>query len=80
MSTSDNLIGSGVSVRADNVVFMADHSVVLALPALIPAFVIVGVVLYVVAKDRRAERDENAENAGDANDTSSTPTEDDENR
>ncbi|MDJ0394092.1 hypothetical protein QMK17_12210 [Rhodococcus sp. G-MC3] len=59
---------------------MADHSVVLALPALIPAFVIVGVVLYVVAKDRRAERDENAENAGDANDTSSTPTEDDENR
>lgn len=42
----------------DNVIYLADHSVVLALPALIPAFVIVGVVLYVVARDRRAERQE----------------------
>lgn len=45
---------------AENIVFLADHSVVLALPALIPAFIIVGVVLYVVARDRRQERDENA--------------------
>nr|WP_089248274.1 hypothetical protein [Rhodococcus kyotonensis] len=45
----------------ENVVYLADHSVVLALPALIPAFVIVAVVLYVVAKDRRAERNENAD-------------------
>ncbi|MGA9870110.1 MAG: hypothetical protein WBQ44_03030 [Rhodococcus sp. (in: high G+C Gram-positive bacteria)] len=42
----------------ENVIYLADHSVVLALPALIPAFVIVGVVLFVVARDRRAERDE----------------------
>jgi hypothetical protein len=48
----------------DNVVYLADHSVVLALPALIPAFVIVGVVLYIVAKDRRAVREENADRAG----------------
>lgn len=47
---------------SQDVVYLADHSVVLALPALIPAFIIVAVVLYIVAKDRRAERNENAEN------------------
>lgn len=47
---------------SEDVVYLADHSVVLALPALIPAFIIVAVVLYIVAKDRRAERNENAEN------------------
>ncbi|OZF44392.1 hypothetical protein CH293_23035 [Rhodococcus sp. 14-2470-1b] len=46
---------------AEDVVYLADHSVVLALPALIPAFIIVAVVLYIVAKDRRAEKNENAE-------------------
>ncbi len=43
---------------SDNVIYLADHSIVLALPALVPAFVIVGVVLFVVARDRRAERNE----------------------
>ncbi|MGB3371969.1 MAG: hypothetical protein WBA81_15215 [Rhodococcus sp. (in: high G+C Gram-positive bacteria)] len=43
---------------SDNVIYLADHSIVLALPALVPAFVIVGVVLFVVARDRRAERSE----------------------
>lgn len=42
----------------NDVVYLADHSVVLALPALVPAFVIVGVVLFVVGRDRRAERAE----------------------
>ncbi|WP_338892157.1 hypothetical protein [Rhodococcus sovatensis] len=51
---------------SDNVVYLADHSVVLALPALVPAFVIVGVVLFVVARDRRAER-----NDGTASDSDS---------
>lgn len=46
-------------------VYLADHSVVLALPALIPAFVIVGVVLFVVGKDRRAERNENRNRSAD---------------
>lgn len=49
----------------NDVVYLADHSVVLALPALIPAFVIVAVVLYVVAKDRRAERQEAEDGAAD---------------
>lgn len=48
----------------ENVVYLADHSVVLALPALIPAFVIVGVVLFVVARDRRAERNESDQASG----------------
>lgn len=51
---------------SDNVIYLADHSVVLALPALVPAFVIVGVVLFVVARDRRAER-----NSGAASDSES---------
>jgi hypothetical protein len=34
-------------------VYLADHSLLLALPAVIPAFVVAGVVLYVVARDRR---------------------------
>lgn len=56
-----------VENATEDVVYLADHSVVLALPALIPAFIIVGVVLYVVARDRRAERDENGP-AGDGGD------------
>lgn len=56
-------------------VYLADHSVVLALPALIPAFVIVGVVLFVVARDRRAERSEDAAVQNDSSDGSSTPEE-----
>ncbi len=54
-----------VEGAADNVVYLADHSVVLALPALIPAFIIVGVVLYVVARDRKAERDEDGPPSGE---------------
>ncbi|KZF07174.1 MAG: hypothetical protein WBD41_00785 [Rhodococcus sp. (in: high G+C Gram-positive bacteria)] len=55
-----------------NVIYLADHSVVLALPALVPAFVIVGVVLFVVARDRRAERNEGSasDSESDGADTS----------
>lgn len=51
---------------SENVVYLADHSVVLALPALVPAFVIVGVVLFVVARDRRAERNEGTASDSDS--------------
>ncbi|MGU3433007.1 hypothetical protein ACNHUS_08300 [Actinomycetes bacterium M1A6_2h] len=43
---------------ASDVVYLADHSLVLAIPAVAPAFVIVGVVLFVVLRDRRAEKAE----------------------
>ncbi|WP_027506371.1 hypothetical protein [Rhodococcus sp. UNC23MFCrub1.1] len=42
-----------------NVIYLADHSVVLALPAVIPAVLIALVVIVIVVRDRRAERAEN---------------------
>ncbi len=36
-----------------DVVFLADHSVLLAIPAFAPAFVVAGVVIYVAMRDRR---------------------------
>jgi hypothetical protein len=36
----------------------AHHAVLLAIPAFIPAIVLVGVVLYIARKDRREEREE----------------------
>ena len=39
-------------------VLWAHHAALLAIPALVPAVVVVGVVLYIARKDRRAERDE----------------------
>ncbi|WP_176457901.1 hypothetical protein [Rhodococcus sp. 06-1460-1B] len=50
---------------ASDVVYLADHSVVLAIPAVAPALIIVAAVLYVVRKDRRAERAEKLEQEGE---------------
>ncbi|MBM7417208.1 MULTISPECIES: hypothetical protein [Nocardiaceae] len=56
-----------------NVIYLADHSVVLALPAVIPALLIALVVIVIVVRDRRAERAENAENElKDANEREGT--------
>jgi hypothetical protein len=37
---------------------LAHHAALLAIPAFIPAIVVVGVVLYIARKDRREERQE----------------------
>lgn len=37
----------------------AHHAALLAIPAFVPAIVVVGVVLYIARKDRREEREEN---------------------
>lgn len=37
---------------------MADHSALLALPALVPAAAVVGAILYIARKDRREEAEE----------------------
>jgi hypothetical protein len=37
---------------------LAHHAALLAIPALVPAVVVVGVVLYIARKDRREEREE----------------------
>lgn len=38
----------------------AHHAALLAIPAFVPAVVVVGVVLYIARKDRLAEAEENA--------------------
>ena len=37
---------------------LAHHAALLAIPALVPAVVVVGVVLYIARRDRLAEREE----------------------
>lgn len=39
--------------RYAEVVVLADHSVLLAIPAFLPAFLIAGVVLVIAVRDRR---------------------------
>ena len=48
-----------------DVIVLADHSVLLAIPAFAPAVVVVGVVVYVAMRDRRRKRDApQGENSG----------------
>ncbi len=42
-----------------DIVWQAHHALVLAIPAFVPAIIVVGVVFYVARKDRLAEREEN---------------------
>jgi len=37
---------------------LAHHVALLAIPAIVPAVVVVGVILYIARKDRREEREE----------------------
>ncbi len=37
---------------------LAHHVALLAIPAIVPAVIVVGVVLYIARKDRREEREE----------------------
>ena len=39
-------------------VILAHHPLLVAIPAFVPAIIIVGVVLYIARKDRRDEREE----------------------
>jgi len=44
-----------------DVIYLADHTLLLALPALIPAVIVAGVVLFVAVRDRRRGDDDPAE-------------------
>jgi len=46
---------------AAQVVILADHSALLAIPAFAPAIVVVAVVIWVARRDRRLAADEDAE-------------------
>ncbi|WP_197501001.1 MULTISPECIES: hypothetical protein [unclassified Mycobacterium] len=40
--------------------YVAHHMILLAIPAFLPAIIVVGVILYVALKDRRSGDDEEA--------------------
>lgn len=42
-----------LTVAEDGVTYLADHTVLLALPALLPAVIIAGVVIVIAVRDRR---------------------------
>ncbi|MFD3707070.1 hypothetical protein ACFWUP_28365 [Nocardia sp. NPDC058658] len=48
-------------IREENVDLLADHSLLLAIPAFLPAVALVGLVLFIAMRDRRAEKRENDE-------------------
>jgi hypothetical protein len=41
--------------NGSTVLYLADHSVWIAVPAFAPAFVVAGVVIYIAAKNRRRD-------------------------
>lgn len=45
-------------LAAPRVEVLADHSVLLAIPAFAPALIVVGVVVWIAMKDRRNAEDE----------------------
>ena len=47
------MIGSTSGADGLHVVVLADHSLLLALPAVAPAFVVAGVVVYIARKNRK---------------------------
>lgn len=49
-----------------HVEYLGHHWIVLAVPAFLPAVIVVGVILYIALRDRRAERDEAATGDGDS--------------
>jgi hypothetical protein len=49
-----------------DVVYLADHSVLLAIPAFAPAFIVAGVVIYIAMRDRRQGDEPHSESSGPA--------------
>ena len=54
-----------MTARPD-LVILADHSVLLAIPAFAPAIVVVAVVVYLAMRDRRKKRSPEDEKTGPA--------------
>ncbi|MFF2397838.1 MULTISPECIES: hypothetical protein [unclassified Nocardia] len=46
-------------IGQEHVDILADHSLLLAIPAFLPAVALVGLVLFIAMRDRRAEKREN---------------------
>ncbi|WP_435592409.1 hypothetical protein [Nocardia sp. bgisy118] len=52
-----------MTTPGDGVDLLADHSVLLAIPAFLPALAVVGIIVLIAVRDRRAERREGQPNA-----------------
>ena len=52
-------------MSAAHIVVLADHSVLLAIPAFVPAIAVAGVVVYIAMKDRRTPDDAESADVGD---------------
>ncbi len=50
-----------------DVVIVAHHGLLLAIPAFLPAFMVAGVVIYVAMKDRRKRDEPHSEQTGSNN-------------
>ena len=50
-----------------DVVILAHHGLLLAIPAFLPAFMVAGVVIYVAMKDRRKRDEPHSEQTGSNN-------------
>jgi hypothetical protein len=48
-----------------DVIYLADHTLLLALPALIPAVIVAGVVLFIAVRDRRQGDDPKESDEGE---------------
>lgn len=59
-------------IRQENVDLLADHSLLLAIPAFLPAVALVGLVLFIAMRDRRAEKRENADTRAQSGQTDHT--------
>ncbi|MCV7413633.1 hypothetical protein AWC05_04050 [Mycobacterium florentinum] len=53
-----------------HVEYVAHHWIVLAVPAFLPAVIVVAVILYVALRDRRAGRTDDAQQQSDTTDKS----------
>ncbi|MGY0497556.1 hypothetical protein ACWZHB_03540 [Nocardia sp. FBN12] len=60
-------------IRQENVDILADHSLLLAIPAFLPAVALVGLVLFIALRDRRAEKRENVDARAQSDHTEEHP-------
>jgi hypothetical protein len=52
-------------MTTSHVEYLAHHWIVLAVPAFLPAVIVVGVVLYIALRDRRAARSADSDSGED---------------
>jgi hypothetical protein len=53
------------TMTTSHVEYLAHHWIVLAVPAFLPAVIVVGVVLYIALRDRRAARSADTDSGED---------------